>query len=443
MSLLADAIAGFQAHPHVIDRFSETLRPELIEQALEATGTASIRRRKLPAEQVVWLTVGMAMFTNASIRQVLDRLNLAINGNVVPSTISDARKRLGPKPLSYLFDMLAKSWTQQSPVSTWRGLRLFGVDGTSLRVNDSDENYEHFGKPGTSRGGEAAYPQVRVLAVLDLGLRMLYAAKIGPLNQGELTLACGVLDELPENSLCLMDRGFASFAQFFRQTQGTTNRHFLCRANLSAKYRVNEVLDDGSLLAELHPSAQVRKNHPEMKSPMVVRVIDYQVEEHGVCRLFTSLTDHKAYPAKEVAEIYHQRWELEVAFDELKTDMLNRKECLRSKAPEGVEQEIWSVLLTYNLIRREMALTAQAHSAKPTVMSFKASMLFIHDFFVCHASDPATGRLPERLRKLREDLWRYRLPPRRAERTAPRHVKTKMSSYPKKPGRRPLVAQSA
>jgi hypothetical protein len=319
---------------------------------------------------------------------------------------------------------------------------LFGTDGTSLRVNDSDENYEHFGKPGTSRGGEAAYPQARVLAVLDLGLRMLYAAKIGSLNQGELTLARDVLSELPDDSLCLMDRGFASFAQFFRQMNGRVNRHFLCRANLSAKYREAQVLSDGSLLAELHPSAQVRKDNPEMKSPMVIRVVDYQVEGHGVCRLFTSLTDHKAYPAKEIAELYHQRWELEVAFDELKTDMLNRKECLRSKAPEGVEQEIWSVLLTYNLIRREMALTAQANGAKPSVMSFKASMLFIHDFFICHASDPA-GRLPERLRKLREDLWRYRLPARRVKRIAPRHVKMKMSAYPKKPGRRSVNAQSA
>jgi hypothetical protein len=192
MSLLATAMENFQAHPQVIDRFCETLRPELIAEALEATGTASIRRRKLPAEQVVWLTIGMAMFTNTSIRQTLDRLNLTLNGKVVPSTISDARKRLGPKPLAHLFSLLAKAWTEVTPSAIWKGFRLFGIDGTTMRVPDSDENLEHFGKPGSDRA-EAAYPQARVVAVMDLGLRILHAARLGPLSQGENTLAADML----------------------------------------------------------------------------------------------------------------------------------------------------------------------------------------------------------------------------------------------------------
>lgn len=384
MSDLAHAIECFQSHPYVIDKFSETLRPELIEDALRATGTASIRRRKLPAEQVVWLTVGMAMFSNSSVRQTLDRLNLTLNGHVVPSAISNARKRLGPKPLSYLFEILAKAWTEQSSASTWRGLRLFGIDGTTMRVADSDENFEHFGKPGSSRGGDAAYPQVRVTALMDLGLRMLYSARIGPLSVGERTMARDALGELPSDSLCLMDRGFTGFAQFRNQVDGASNRHFLCRAGLSLKYEVTERLEDGSLRALLHPSPLVKKENPEFTLPLEIRVVEYQVEGHEVCRLFTSLLDHEQFPARAVAELYHERWELELAFDELKTDMLNRKECLRSKHPDGVEQEVWSILLTYNLIRREMALTAQAHEAKPSAMSFKASMLFIHDFFICY-----------------------------------------------------------
>lgn len=172
-----------------------------------------------------------------------------------------------------------------------------------------------------------------------------------------------------------------------------------------------------------------------MRDSIDVRVIDYRVEGHETIRLFTSLLDDAAYPARDLVVLYYERWEMEVAFDELKTDMLNRKESLRSQSREGVEQEIWSMLLTYNLIRREMALTAQSNGAKPSVMSFKSSLLFIHDFFISHAGDPATGRLPERLRRLRDELWRYRLPPRRSERSAPRQVKIRMSAYPKKPGR--------
>ena len=214
MSFLAAAMTEFQAHPQVIDKFCETLRPDLIAEALEATGTASVRRRKLPAEQVVWLTVGMAMFTNTSIRQTLDRLNLTINGKVVPSAVSDARKRLGPKPLSYLFDLLARSWTQQiSSETSWRGMRLLGIDGTTMRVLDSDENLKHFGKPGSHRA-EAAYPQVRVVAVMDLGQRLLYSAEMGPLSRGENSMAAGLLDRLPVDCLCLMDRDFLALDTF-------------------------------------------------------------------------------------------------------------------------------------------------------------------------------------------------------------------------------------
>jgi hypothetical protein len=442
MSLLATAMENFQAHPQVIDRFCETLRPELIAEALEATGTASIRRRKLPAEQVVWLTIGMAMFTNTSIRQTLDRLNLTLNGKVVPSTISDARKRLGPKPLAHLFSLLAKAWTEVTPSAIWKGFRLFGIDGTTMRVPDSDENLEHFGKPGSDRA-EAAYPQARVVAVMDLGLRILHAARLGPLSQGENTLAADMLTELPSDSLCLMDRGFMSFAHFYKLTEGALNRHFVCRARTNAKFTVTSVLSDGSAIGTLKASSQALKKNPTMHTEVAVRVVDYKVEGHGLIRLFTSLMDEKKYPARDLAVLYHERWEIEIAFDELKTDMLNRKESLRSKAPEGVEQEVWSMLLTYNLVRREMALTAQSHNAKPSIMSFKSSLLFIHDFFIIHSSDPATGRLPERLRKLREDLWRYRLPPRRSERSAPRHVKIKMSSYPKNPGRAVSAASGA
>ena len=434
MSLLAAAMEQFQAHPHLIDKFCETLRPELIEEALNATGTASIRRRKLPAEQVVWLVVGMSMFTNASIRQTLDRLNLTVNGKVVPSSISDARKRLGPKPISYLFDLLAKSWTKKCSEATWRGLQLFGIDGTTMRVPDSDENLVHFGKPGSHRA-EAAYPQVRTVAVMDLGLRVLHSARIGSLGEGENTLAATLLETLPENSLCLMDRGFMSFANFCRFQKSTLNQNFLCRVRGNAKFEPIERLQDGTLLARVKATAQAKEKDPGNPRETVVRVIDYKVSGHKEIRLFTSLLNPKSHPGRDLAYLYHERWEMEVAFDELKTDMLNRKETLRSRSPEGVEQEIWSILLTYNLVRREMALTAQSHSAKPSVMSFKASLLFIHDFFISHSSDPATGRLPERLRHLRDELWRYRLPPRRSERSAPRQVKIKMSAYPKKSGR--------
>ena len=339
MSLLATAMQEFQAHPQSIDKFCESLRPELIEEALEATGTASIRRRKLPADQVVWLVVGMSMYTNGSIRQTLDRLNLTINGKVVPSSISDARKKLGPKPISYLFDKLAKSWTKKDEASCWRGLQLFGIDGTVLCVPDSDDNYTYFGKPGSPQG-EAAYPQTRIVATMDLGLRLLHSARIGTLAQGENTLAKDIFDGLPTDSLCLMDRGFMSFAHFFKIENGSSNRHFLCRARGNSRFELLERLSDGSALAKLHATRQALEKSPDMDPEITVRMIEYKVEGGDkTIRLFTSLLDPKLYPGKSLAHLYHERWEMEVAFDELKTDMLNRKECLRSKSPKELNKK--------------------------------------------------------------------------------------------------------
>ena len=382
----------------------------------------------------------MAMFTNTSIRQVLDRLDLTINGKVVPSAVSDARKRLGPAPLSYIFEVLARSWSDRITAQTrWRGMRLFGVDGTSIRGPDSEENLMHFGRPGSHRS-EAAYPHVRDVAAMDLAQRLIYSVKIGPLAVDERIMARSLIEEMPQDCLCLMDRGLMGYRNFCRLTDFSAGKNYLCRVRTATDFTAEKVLPDGTVIATLKPSSKVRNEEPEIQRELRVRIIDYKVENHTPIRLFTSLLDHVKFSGRDLAILYHERWEIELAFDELKTDMLNRTEALRSQSVPGAEQEVWSMLLTYNLVRREMALTALARSAKPCVMSFKSSLLIIHDFFISHASDPATGRLPEPLRRLREELWRYRLPPRRRERSSPRHVKIKMSNYPKKP---PRVAQKA
>lgn len=441
MTQFADAMKEFQDHP-TLEPFKGSLQADLLIEALKVTGSASIRRRKLPAEQVLWLTIGMALYTNCSIQQIVDRLNLTINGKVVSSTVSDARKRLGPEPLEYLFKKYTQACMDLKENDLWKGLKLMGIDGTMLRVQDTEENEKYFGKPGSSRAG-AAYPQVRLVATMDLNQRMIQNVNFGPLSKGENTLASEMIDVLPDNSLCLMDRGFMSFAHFYKVVGPEKNRHFLCRARTNAKFKIEKILPDGTTLAKLQATPSAQKKTPGMPKTMTVRVIEYKVEGHGLIRLFTSLVDDKKYPGRELATLYHQRWELEIAFDELKTDMLNRKESLRSKSVEGVEQEIWSLLLVYNLVRREMALIAHSHSTSASKLSFKASLVFINDFFIIHSQDTATGLLSKHLKALREEIWRYRLPPRRSERSSPRHVKIKMSSYPKKPPNQRLKGSCA
>jgi hypothetical protein len=438
--VLQQALAQFQAHPQDVSRFAASLSPELIEEALSATGTASVRKRKMPAEQVVWMLVGMAMFANCSIEQVIERLQLGL-GAVVRSTPSHARYRVGASPIQWLFARLAAAWSAPTADGGWKGLSLYGLDGTHLRVPDTDANLEHFGKPGSSRS-DSGYPQLRMVALMNLTSRLLAGAATGPWSKGEVTLARELWASVPDHSLTIIDRGFQSYMHFFQLLAEGTNRHFLGRAKTNTRYEVTASLPDGSALALLHPSSDLKKKEPGIPGPIEVRVIEYCHPGGKPSILLTSLLNATMYPAKEIVALYHERWELELAFDELKTDLLDRKEALRSKKPEGVHQEVWAILLTYNLIRREMALTARSYAAEPREMSFRSSMFIIRDFFI-GARWISPGNLPKVLRQMREDIRRHALPPRRTERRYPRHVKIKMSNYKRNRRKRPQMTQGA
>ncbi len=424
--------------PADISRFAASLHPEWIEEAFLATGTASIRRRKLPAEKALWVVLGMALLGDRSIIRVVEHLKLVIGGIVASSAITRARKRLGVEPIEWLFGRVASFWGHGEASDTWRGLTLYGLDGSHLLVDDSDENDKFFGRPaGRAHSG---YPQLRFVTMMNLTNRMLVAAAMGPWQKGEVTLAKDLWEQAPSSSLVIVDRGFLSFAILQEIVHKDENRHFLCRAKSSTRYEVTHVLPDGSALALLHVPKYLRDAHPGLPSGLVVRAISYQHPGGEPSVVLTSLTDHDAYPASEIVDIYHQRWELEIGFDELKTHMLDRKEALRSKTPDGVHQEFWGILLTYNLVRREMAAIASARGVSPSRVSFTGAFLLIKGFLLS-ADTARPGCLPKELADLGTDIGRSMiLPERRSGRRYPRQVKIKMSGYRKAPPRKREVA---
>jgi hypothetical protein len=432
-----------QAVPGDISKFASSLKPEWIDAALADSGKASARRRKLPREQVVWLVIGMAMFANWSIVAVVEHLNLVIGGVVVPSSVSEARYRLGSQPLKWLFERVAQAWAHDDEEGRrrWRGLALYGLDGTHTRVPDSDDNFAHFGKPASGRS-DAGYPQLRLVALMNLGTRLLAGAAMAPWRTGEVTLARDLWTLIPDNSLTIVDRGFLSYLILFQIVAERGNRHFLCRAKKDTRYQITTVLPDGTALAFMDPSKTLRSREPGIPGPLEVRVIHYRHPGGQPGVLLTSLVDHVAFPASELIQVYHERWELELAFDELKTDMLERKEALRSKKPDGIYQEAWALLLTYNLVRREMQLTAREMDVPASRISFKNAVIFIRNFFV-GARFAAPGTLPKHLGELRESVQILLLPERRLERRYPRQVKIKMSNYKRNPGRRRKVTEVA
>lgn len=423
-----------------VDKFAASIEPAWIEEALNMTGKASIRRRKLPAEQVIWLVLGMALYMNRSIRTVRERMGLlpTEEDQLAPSAATKARYRLGAEPIEWLFRRVCEEWSPSPGVEALGGKKLYGVDGTHVRVPDTDENFEAFGKPG-GRGGssDAGYPQARLVALMNLDNRMLAGARIGAFATSERELAADLWQQIPDHSITLIDRGLTSYMTLLELIADGEGRDFLIRLKKDATYEEVERLDDGTLLALLHPPEHVRRADKEVPGPIEIRVIEYQHEGGEPGRMATTLVDPEAYSAETLVELYHSRWELEIGFDEFKTDLLERKESLRSKKPEGVRQELWAQLLVYNLVRREMLLAAEALGFPANRISFKTSLLYIRDFWTTGWM-VSPGNVPRTLAELRGRLQELLLPERRSARRFPRHVKIKMSNYKRNRGKRSL-----
>lgn len=449
-----DIPAGFK-------RFGQALDAKWIDDALQETGTATVRRRRLSAESVVWLAIGMALFRDRSIPEVVSHLALVLPSekggtssagrSVAPSAIPQRRYRVGAAPLEVIFRRTAEAWSMaEEDVNRWQGLALYGVDGTTLRVPDTDENREAFGLPGTGRS-QSGYPQVRLVALMALRSRMLTAVAFGPYSgkkTGEHSLGRELWPQLPESSLVIMDRGFTDYGLFYRLHHGANGdscdrqKHWLVRTKANARWTTLETFGTGDELVELSISRQARLKDPDLPKTMVARAIRYEVKGYKPQTLLTSLVDPAKYPPTEVAALYHERWEIELGYDEIKTHMLERQEALRSKKAEGIRQEIWGILVAYNLVRKEMLDVADDAGVEPARISFRHSLQLIRVFCMVEAWACSPGVLPKRLTTHREMMKTLLiLPERRPERRYKRHVKIKMSGYKRNPGK-PLAKGS-
>lgn len=429
--LALELVLASERTPQEFAKFQENIPVELILQALAETGAATIRRRRLPAHQVVWLIIGIAMMRDLSIVHVVDRLGLALPGKgpVAPSAIAQARARLGKAPLEWLFVALADAWGHASAREhAWRGLAVYGVDGSSLRVADSDENRAHFGGTDGHRG-PSGYPLLRVVALMALRSHLIAAVRFGPYSTHEQHYAAELWSSVPTASLVIVDKGFFGANILVPLTRG--DRHFLIRAKKNTRMRTVERLGRGDEIVEMDVSSQARAQDKTLASTWRARAIRYQRKGFRPGLLLTSLLDAMAFPADEIIALYHERWELELGFGEIKTDLLENRPCIRSKSPQSVEQEFLGVLLAYNLIRFEMAHVARHAGVSPTRISFVATleMMTAEWFFFANMS---AGAIPSRLRTLETRLARLLLPERRSERRYPRAVKIKMSSYDRK-----------
>lgn len=421
------------ASPPTLDDFRRQIDPTWIDEALAATGTATVRRRRLPAEQVIWIVLGMGMFRDRPIEDVVSKLDLALpaaGSSIARSSISQARDRVGSEPIRWLFERSASVWSARSAEAhEWRGLKLYGIDGSTVRIPDTPENREAFGGQSGRKGSESGYPMVRLAALMVLRSHLLAACSFGSYGANEIQYAWPLLDTIPSNSLTILDRGFFG-ARFLMAIEGGKDRQWLTRARSDLKFRVLKKFARGDELIEIKVSAHARRQDPSLPEFWQMRAVRYRRKGFPSQLLLTSLRDPDEYPATELAELYHERWELELGYDEIKTELLDREETIRSRKPEGVKQELWGILLAYNLIRLEITRIAAEADVAPTRISFVEALRLIRDEWEW-LSVTSPGAIPKRLETMRRNVKRYVLPPRRA-RSFPRAVKVKMSSYDRK-----------
>lgn len=417
--------------PDAFDRFGQLIPDDWIEQALQATGTTSLRRRRLPAERLIWLVIGLALFRNEPVWHIVRQLGLALDSETrvvpVPSATVQGRQRLGEAPLAHLFDQIRRAWcdTPLPAAGLFQGLRLLAVDGVVWSTPDTAEHRDVFGG-GQSQHGEGSWPQVRAVCLMDVHTHLIRAAAFGAYTTGELSYAHDLMAATPDHSLTIFDRAYYSAAFLLAWQQAGEQRHWLMRAKSSLRYEVIRPLGEGDAWVRLPVSPQARQQHPGLPAFWEARLI--------VCpsgrRYLTSLADTTRYPADQVAACYRERWEIELGFREIKQGMLANDTVLRSKRPAMVRQEVWGMLIAYNLLRREIHQTAQELDVPPTRLSFQGfTQAIVAELRYAPLETP--GAFPKRLARLRQQARVYLLPPRR-KRSCPRELKRRPQKYPTK-----------
>jgi hypothetical protein len=356
--------------------------PGLVDRVVGEVGRGERRHRLLPARVVVYYVLALALFAESSYEEVMRQLveGLAWESGwrqawEVPSKVAiyKARRRLGSEPLELLFSATAEPLaTDATRGAFYGGLRLMSLDGTCLDVADTPENQAAFGRPGSSRReGGGAFPQLRLVGLCESGTHAVLEAALGPYTSSEKELADRLLGSLQDGMLCLADRGLYSFERF--QNARKTGAQLLWRVMSNMVLSREQPLADGSFLTRIYPNQTDQRARRRGER---VRVVEYQLEDPALSaqeqryRLLTTILDPEQAPAKELATLYPQRWEIEGMLDELKTHQRGPRAVLRSKHPDGVYQEAYGYLCTHYAIRRLMHDAALNAGLDPDRLSF-------------------------------------------------------------------------
>lgn len=406
--------------PGHLGELTRIVSPDLVDAALETTRATQRRVRVLPSRVVVYLLLAAALFTEIGYQQVWARLIAGLDTAEVAtpgsSALSQALRRVGAAPLRELFTLVRGP---AAGAARWHGLLVCAIDGTSLFVPNSAANAATFGRQRGRPDAAAGYPMLRLLTVVACGTRTLVDAVFGPYRIGETSYAPTLLRCLRPGMVLLADRNFAATALIEQIT--ATGAQLLIRCRDDRNLAPIKRLGDHSWLARM--------------GTVTVRVIDADIRVHsttgqtriGHYRLITTLTDDEHYPAIDIVTLYHQRWEIETSYLELKSTILGGR-VLRATTPAGVTQELYALLVTYQALRTALSDASLTRpDIHPDRLSLTVALHAARDQIVCAANTIAETGI-DLIGRIGAAAFRQPLPPRRS-RSCPRVVKRAISKH--------------
>ena len=368
-----------------IGLFSKIVPKPTIDRALKQLGRESKRVRLFPATAVVYFTMAMSLFRTPPLEEILrifseackqlsrqDGIDFQIPNK---SAISQARIRLGSETMRLIADEVLKPIAPPEFAGAWyRGMRIMAIDGSCFEVPDESANIKFFGYQSTSRG-EPAFPQARVVSLVETGTKVITAAEIGPYSCSEQALTTALIEraKLTPDMVLRADRNFPGYPLWSKSI--ASGAKLLWRAKVGLNLPIMESLPDGSYLSRFRDSR-------DSKLPFIpVRVIEYSLNDDNLppgsekpglekYRLVTNIFDHELAPAQELAALYHERWEIETLYGEFKKSLRGASTVLRSKTPDLVLQELWGLILVHFTLRVLMAESAWQVGLDPDKLSF-------------------------------------------------------------------------
>lgn len=358
---------------------TRTFPVELVDRVIDQYWRREQRTRALPARLVFYFVLALCLFPHESYRSamriLMSTFGRGVLGYRVPTTgsIGKARRRLGPEPVETMVRAVLLPRAENDTIGAWyRRWRLVAVDGTTFTVPDTDDNEREFGRPGSGRGeGKTAYPQIQAACLVELGTHAVFDARLDGYAAAESMLIEEMFPSFRPGMLVLADRHIYSFDRWAKAT--ATGADLLWRVTSTLVLRPVEHLPDGSYIAEVVAPPKSRG-----RGSVRLRVIEYRLPgSDELYRLVTTIMDARAAPAKNLAILYHERWDIEGFLKQIKSVQLNDDKIFRSKSPDGVRQEFWAHLAVHYATTCVTVDAAARAKVDPDRISYKNTVRVI------------------------------------------------------------------